>query len=341
MSAATDEPALERYPAHLHAGYRTATRRLRVSAVDEAAPDVRHLTLVDPDGAPLAPHEPGAHLVLAVGPDVRNAYSLTGDGFLPRTYEISVLLKRAEDGGTGGSARVHALCVGDEVEVEGPRSSFAPRHDQRHTLLLAAGIGITPVLSHARAVARWGGTAEVVYSYRPGRAAHLEELRSLAEHPAITLREVSGAAATAALLAERLADQPLGSHAYACGPPAFLDAYVEAAERACWPASRVHLERFSAPELDPGVAFTAVLADGERLGVAPGTSLLEALLAHGRPVANLCRQGVCGECVVPVRAGEVEHRDLVLSDGERAAGDRMLSCVSRGAHEGAVIEVEV
>ncbi|MCM0620765.1 PDR/VanB family oxidoreductase [Nocardioides bruguierae] len=337
---------LERYPAHLHPGYRTQARALRVAAVAPVAEDVVHVTLVDPAGVPLTPYEPGAHLVLTVGTDAagekqRNAYSLTGDGVVPRTYEISVLLQRPEDGGAGGSARVHALAVGDLVEVEGPRSSFAPRHDQRHTLLVAAGIGVTPVLSHARAVARWGGSAEILYSYRPGRGAHLEELRALAEQPGITLHEVVGREASAALLAERLADQPLGTHAYACGPPSFLEAYEAAAERACWPASRVHLERFAAPELDPGVLFSAVLADGTSLEVPPGTSLLEALLAAGRPVPNLCRQGVCGECVVPVRSGEVEHRDLVLSDAEREAGDVLLSCVSRAACEGGVIEVEV
>lgn len=338
---------LARWAPHQHAAYATGTRLLRVVETYAAAPGVRHVVLADPAGAPLAPHEPGAHLVLTTRPgapeEQRNAYSLTGDGFNPTRYAVSVLRIDPADGGRGGSAWVHdALGVGDLVEVEGPRSSFAPRHDQRHALLVAGGIGVTPVLSHARAVARWGGTVEVLYSYRPGRAAHLEDLRDLARRPGTTLHEATTPEATAGLLAERLANQPLGTHAYACGPLGLLDAYVGAAAAAGWPSERVHLERFAAPDLDPGVPFTARLASsGERLEVPPGTSLLEALLGAGRDVANLCRRGVCGECRVPVRRGAVEHRDLVLSDAEKEAGDRMLACVSRAQQAGAEIEVDL
>ncbi len=332
--------------AHLHPAYGVAPRLLRVIEVRDLTSAVRHVVLADPAGSALASHEPGAHLVVTTAPGTpaakRNAYSLTGDGVLPGRYAISVLRKDVADGGSGGSAWMHDVALDDLVEVEGPRSSFAPRHDQRHALLVAGGIGVTPVLSHARAVLRWGGTAEVVYSYRPGHAAHLEDLRELAGTTRITLREATTVPDTVALLTERLADQPLGTHAYACGPPALLEAYLAAGLAAGWPEERLHLERFAAPELDPGSPFAAlVVSTGRRVEVAPGTSLLAALVAAEVPVPSLCRQGVCGECVVPVRSGAVEHRDLVLSDAERAAGDRMLSCVSRGAHPGALIEVDL
>ncbi|MBF4162418.1 PDR/VanB family oxidoreductase [Nocardioides acrostichi] len=330
---------------HRHPGYRTGTRIVRVADVRDLTDSVRHLRLVADDGLPLAGHEPGSHLVLTTrghdGEVKHNAYSLTGDGVLPGSYAISVLHKRPEQGGTGGSSWMHALGPGDLVEVSGPRSAFAPRHDQRHALLVAGGIGVTPVLSHLRAIVRWGGTAEVLYSYRPGHAAHLDDLRELATTPGITLHEATTVEGTTRLLADRFADQPLGSHAYACGPPAMLDAYLEAGRAAGWPEERLHLERFAAPELDPGSPFTVRLADDRALDVPAGTSLLAALLDAGVDVPNLCRQGVCGECVVPLRGGEVEHRDLVLSDDERAAGDRLASCVSRGAHPGAVIEVDL
>ncbi|WP_028472447.1 PDR/VanB family oxidoreductase [Nocardioides alkalitolerans] len=349
MSAPAVERAVERYPAHLHPAYATGVRSLRVVEVVRLTDTVRHVVLEAPDGGVLASYEPGAHLVVTTFPEVlpteadqtekRNAYSLTGDGVNPRRYAVSVL--RRGDG--GGSDWVHdALAVGDLVEVEGPRSSFAPRHDQRHALLVAGGIGVTPVLSHARAVVRWGGTCEIVYSYRPGHGAHLEDLRALAARPGVTLHEATTVEHTARVLAERFADQPLGTHAYACGPVPMLDAYVDAAAAAGWPEGRVHLERFTAPELDAGVPFTATVAStGQRLAVPPGTSLLTALLDAGHEVANLCRQGVCGECLVPVRSGALEHRDLVLSESEKSAGDRMLSCVSRGGHAGAEIEVDL
>ncbi|MFW6775846.1 PDR/VanB family oxidoreductase [Nocardioides sp. CPCC 205120] len=334
---------VERYPAHLHPAYATGVRRLRVVELVPLTAAVRHVVLEAPDGGVLASHEPGAHVVLTTAPagaaPKRNAYSLTGDGVNPRRYAVSVL-RRGEG---GGSDWVHdTLAVGDLVEVEGPRSGFAPRHDQRHALLVAGGIGVTPVLSHARAVVRWGGTCEVVYSHRPGHAAHLDDLRALATRPGVTVHEVTTVEDTARVLADRLADQPLGTHAYACGPVPMLEAYVAAAAAAGWPEERVHLERFTAPALDAGVPFTATVAStGRRLAVAPGVSLLSALLDAGHDVPHLCRQGVCGECLVPVRSGALEHRDLVLSESEKAAGDRMLSCVSRGAHAGAEIEVDL
>jgi len=337
---------------HLHPSYDVSPRRLMVVEVRDLTPEVRHVVLVDPHGTALTPHEPGAHLVvtttpggLAGGTTKRNAYSLTGDGVVPRQYAISVLRKDAPTGSgdeSGGSVWMHGLGVGDVIEVEGPRSSFAPRHDQRHCLLVAGGIGVTPVLSHARAAARWGGSVEVLYSYRPGHAAHLDDLRALAETPGVSLREAVTVDETLALLRDRLADQPLGTHAYACGPPALLEAYLVAGRAVGWIDERLHLERFSAPALDPGSPFSAlIVSSGRRVDVAPGTSLLAALHDAGVVVPSLCRQGVCGECVVPVRSGELEHRDLVLSDVERRAGDRMLSCVSRGARSGALIEVDL
>ncbi|WP_300399780.1 PDR/VanB family oxidoreductase [Nocardioides sp.] len=339
-------------PGHLHPSYDVSPRPLMVVEVRDLTPEVRHVVLVDPHGTALTPHEPGAHLVVTTtpsGPDSgvtkRNAYSLTGDGVLPRQYAISVLRKDAPTGfgdESGGSVWMHGLEVGDVIEVEGPRSSFAPRHDQRHCLLLAGGIGVTPVLSHARAAVRWGGSVEVLYSYRPGHAAHLDDLHALAEAPGVSLRMAVTVDETLALLRDRLADQPLGTHAYACGPPALLAAYLEAGRAAGWTDERLHLERFSAPALDPGSPFSAlIVSSGRRVDVAPGTSLLVALHEAGVAVPSLCRQGVCGECVVPVRSGRLEHRDLVLSDVERRAGDRMLSCVSRGAGPDELIEVDL
>lgn len=332
-------------PAHLHPSYDVAPRSLIVVEASDLTPEVRHLVLVDPRGATLASYEPGAHLVVSTGSaggPKRNAYSLTGDGVLPQTYAISVLRKGGPHPEASGSVWMHALEVGDLVEVEGPRSSFAPRHDQRHALLLAGGIGVTPVLSHARAALRWGGTAEVLYSYRPGHAAHLEDLRTLAREPGLVLREATTVEQTLALLTQRLADQPLGTHAYACGPPALLEAYRSIGRSGGWTDERLHLERFSAPALDPGSPFSVLVSSsGRRIGVAPGVSLLAALQEAGIAVPSLCRQGVCGECVVPVRSGAVEHRDLVLSDAERAAGDRMVSCVSRGSGTDVLIEVDL
>ena len=311
---------------HLHDGYRTGSRTMRVVAFRPLTDAITHFRFAPLDGA-LTPYQPGSHLIVQAGA-TRNAYSLVDDGMYPDSYGISVLRK---DTG-GGSEWLHAnVAEGELIEVEGPRPMFAPVLDQRHALLVAGGIGVTPILSHARAAARDGLTVEIVYSYRPGQSAHVEDLRALAEQPDVTLHEVTGVDETIALLAERFAAQPLGTHAYACGPAPLLDTYQRIAASAGWPSARVHLERFTAPEQDPGDPFSVSLADGTVIDVPPGVSLLERLVDNGVEVTNMCRQGVCGECRIPVRAGQITHRDYVLSDEERASGDSMLCCVSRGA----------
>jgi len=322
---------------HLSAAYETGTRTFRVSEVRPLTDRIRHFRFVRADGGPLTAYQPGSHLIVTAG-EQRNAYSLVDDGINPRSYGISVL-RRGEG---GGSDWLHDhVTAGDLVQIEGPRAMFAPVLNQRHALLVAGGIGITPVLSHARALARSGTGADIVYSYRPGAAAHLDDLRELAAGNGFGLYEATTVEQTVAVLRERFAEQPLGSHAYACGPAPMLESYLELAAAAGWPECRVHLERFAAPEQDPGSPFTAVVAStAQRLPVAPGVSLLEALLEAGLPVPNLCRQGVCGECRIPVRAAgdAIEHRDLVLSAHDKAAGDSMLCCVSRGTEDS---EIEV
>ncbi|OUC77210.1 PDR/VanB family oxidoreductase [Gordonia lacunae] len=322
-------PVVGEYPAHLHPAYVTGPRPMRVLAVRRLTDDVTHFRFGSVDGAApvLTAYQPGSHLIIAAGGQ-RNAYSLVDDGMYPTSYGISVLRR----GAGGGSDWLHDNLIEDSiVEIEGPRSMFAPVLDQRGALLVAGGIGVTPVLSHARALARDGRRTDIVYSYRRGSGAHADDLRALAAQPSVTLHEVSGAVATAELIADRLRAQPLGTHAYACGPASLLEVYTRLADAAGWPGARVHLERFTAPEQEPGDPFTVTVASsGVRVDVPAGVSLLQRLRDTGIPVSSLCRQGVCGECRIPVRSGRIEHRDFVLTDDEKAAGDAMLCCVSRG-----------
>ncbi|MGY1835089.1 PDR/VanB family oxidoreductase [Blastococcus sp. SYSU DS0510] len=315
----------------VHAG--PGTRRLRVTDVRDAAAGIRTVEFVPADGGPLAAYPPGSHLVLHCG-DRRNAYSLTGSGIAPESYSVSVLL--CPDG-SGGSRWVHELAVGDIVAADGPRSAFAPVATARHHLLVAGGIGITPLLSHARAAARWHRDFTLLYGYRPGAGAHLDELRALCgprleEHP-----DVAGFVER---IEAALAAAPLGTHLYACGPAALLDTVLGTADRLGWPEARVHTERFSAAALDPGDPFEVTLArSGRRVTVPSGVTLLEALEISGVPVPNLCRQGVCGECRVPVVSGSPLHRDLFLSEAEKAAADSVMCCVSRST--GPTLELDL
>lgn len=306
---------------------------LMVSGVRDAAPGIRAVTFARPDGAALPGFAPGSHLVVECGP-VSNAYSLTGDPVAPLTYEISVL-ELAD--GAGGSSWVHRLQVGDSVSVLSPRSAFAPVLAARRHLMVAGGIGITPIVSHLRSAVLWGRDVEVLYAHRAGHGAHLDDVVALAGDRA---RLFTNRASFTEHLAATLADQPVGTHLYTCGPAGFMDHVVETALDLGWPGSRVHLERFGADALDPGEPFDAVLTrSGRTVSVASGTSLLEALEAGGIVVPNLCRQGVCGECRIGVRSGPPHHRDLFLSETEKAANDTLMACVSRA--EGDRLEIDL
>jgi ferredoxin-NADP reductase len=311
---------------------REGWRELTVAAADRGH-DVLHLRLVDPAGAPLPSFTPGAHLVIDAGGHA-NAYSLTGEFLDPQAYEVSVL--RLDDG-RGGSLWLHReVGVGDRLLVSQPRSAFPPVATARHHVLIAGGIGITPMLSHVRAALRFGLSFELIYGHRLERPLAGQWLRQVCAtrqlHPA------AGRVAMVELVWERLAAQPLGTHVYVCGPPAMIDAVHTIASSLGWPAERVHTEAFTSAALEPGEPFDVRLRDsGQRIRVPAGVSLLEALESQGVTVANLCRQGVCGECRVQVTDGLPLHRDLYLSDEERAAGDSVMCCVSRA--RGAELEL--
>ncbi|WP_375500528.1 PDR/VanB family oxidoreductase [uncultured Jatrophihabitans sp.] len=298
---------------------------LVVVGIVDAGP-VRTLTLVAEHGA-LPAYVPGSHLVIDCAGRL-TAYSLLDDGVLPDAYRISVLHR---PDGAGGSRWLHQLRFGDPVYTARPRSAFAPIAAAAHHLLIAGGIGVTPLLSHAHAAVRWGRPFTFLYRHRAG--AHVDELRSLCGE---RLRQFTDRAAFAEHLDRALFSQPLGTHLYVCGPAAFDDVVTGAALDAGWPPVRLHRERFTGDVLDAGRPFR-VRVGAASYDVPAGVSLLETLERNGFDVPSRCRQGVCGECLLPVRAGRVEHRDLFLSDAERLSGEHLLPCVSRAVDD--VLEV--
>jgi ferredoxin-NADP reductase len=306
---------------------------LVVTDITRHAPAILGFTLAAPDGAALPGFVPGSHLMVAAGPRT-NAYSLTSDGVDPAEYRISVL--RVADS-NGGSHWMHDhLRVGDTVAVQPPRSAFAPVSRAVKHLLIAGGIGITPILSHLRAARRWGRDVRVLYVFRDGHGAHVDDVGELAGSAAELF---TGRRPFADRLPSVLANQRLGTHLYVCGPAALIDHVTSTAAGLGWPGSRIHLERFGADVADPGDPFTVVLTEsGRTLEVPSGTSLLKALEDNGVQVPNLCRHGVCGECRIPVTRGTPAHRDLYLTDAEKRAGHALMPCVSR-ASKGATLEV--
>ncbi len=310
-----------------------ATRMVAVAGIEEPTDEVRTLRLVSATGEPLSPFAPGSNIEVHCG-ERRNAYSLIGDPRDTSHYAISVLRVA---GGAGGSRFLHDdVRRGDLLTISPPKSAFAPPAAARHHLLIAAGIGVTPFLSYARAFARTGASYELHYVHRARQDPHA----GLLGLPMQAVRRYVGRESLAASLPEVLDGARMGTHLSVCGPPAMIDETLTLARDRGWPAHRLHSERFVGVDAPPGEPFTARLArSGQTIDVPTGVSLLDAVLSAGIDLPHLCRQGVCGECKVGVLGGTPLHHDLHLSASQRAAGDAVMACVSRCDGDGLELDL--
>lgn len=309
--------------------------QLRVAAKWPAAEDICALELQRADGGPLPAFSAGAHIDLHLGDGLVRQYSLAGDPADTSRYLLGVLLEPAS---RGGSAAVHRrLRVGDVLGASLPRNHFGLDPDAPHNLLLAGGIGVTPLLSMAEQLHRDGRDFELHYCTRSAaRTAFAERLRDRAWAPRVRLHHDDAAPAQRLDLPRTLAGAPAGTHVYVCGPRGFIDWVLQGARDAGWDEARLHREYFAAdpaPGADGGdAAFEVELASSGRVvQVQPGQSIVQALGAAGIDVPTSCEQGVCGTCLTRVLSGTPLHRDSYLTDDERAAADQMLPCCSRAA----------
>lgn len=285
-----------------------------VSDAGAVADGVVALTLADPDGKSLPPWTPGAHIDVHIAPGVVRQYSLCSDPDDRAHYRIAVL--RVPDG-RGGSAAVHeTLRTGTRVTVSRPRNRFE-LVDAESYVLVAGGIGITPLLPMARALEAGGRPWRMLYGGRSRRTmAFLDELP--AARVTVAPQDETGRPDLAAFLAghER-------STVYVCGPSGLLDAVRERH------AGPVHTELFTAT-VQSGDAFDVRLARaGITVAVAENVSILDAVRAAGVDAPSSCELGICGTCETAVLAGTPEHRDDLLTEDEKASGRTMLICVSR------------
>ncbi|GAA3232865.1 PDR/VanB family oxidoreductase [Pseudonocardia petroleophila] len=308
---------------------------LRVTAKDVAADGVVVLTLAHPGGARLADWTPGAHIDLHLPDGTTRQYSLCGDRFDARTYRVGVL---REPAGRGGSAYVHdVLAVGDVVGVGGPRNNFPLVPSERY-LFVAGGIGITPLLPMVRQADLLGADWTLVYGgRRRGSMAFLDELESHGDRVHVLPEDRHGRLD----LPRWLGEPREGVAVYCCGPGPLLDAV----ESACagWPEHALRTERFVAREQGAPVRdrpFDVVLArTGATVSVGPDRTVLDAVRDAGVDVLSSCRQGTCGTCETEVLEGTPDHRDSLLRDDERAAGDCMFLCVSRSCSDRLVLDL--
>jgi ferredoxin-NADP reductase len=313
----------------------TSTVVLEVVAKTVVADDVATLTLAHPDGARLRDWSPGAHVDLVLPNGTTRQYSLCGDRWDPLTYTVGVL---REPAGRGGSAYVHdVLQPGHRVGVGGPRNNFPLVPADRY-LFVAGGIGITPLLPMVHQAALLGADWQLLYGgRRRASMAFLDQLAGYGDRVRLVPQDEQGLLDLPAFLGAPRAD----TRVYCCGPAPLLAA-IEAA-CAGWPRYSLRTERFVADELAAPAresGFAVELArSGRSVEVPPGVSVLEAVAGAGVEVLSSCRQGTCGTCETTVLAGRPDHRDSLLDDDERAAGDCMYVCVSRSLDDRLVLDL--
>jgi ferredoxin-NADP reductase len=320
----------------VHTTHDEVDLRLRVGRRTTGAEGVVVLDLRDPSGADLPAWSAGAHVDLELPGGLTRQYSLCGDPADRSVWRIAVL---REPDSRGGSAHVHEeLGEGADVEVRGPRNHF-PLAPASGYLFIAGGIGITPILPMIDAAEAAGAEWELHYGGRSLRSMAFLEALEEATGSRVTLHPQDE---VGLIDLDRLLGAPRpGTLVYCCGPEPLL----VAVEQRCadWPAGSLHVERFAPKDVGEPVLtgpFEVELAvSGLSLTVPPEKSVLQVVEDAGIGVLSSCTEGTCGTCETTVLAGEVDHRDSLLTPAEQAANDTMFICVSRAACPKLVLEL--
>lgn len=315
--------------------------RVRVARKHRETSDICSLELVPADGHALPPFTPGAHVDVHLGPGLTRQYSLCNDPDEEHRYVLGVL---REPSSRGGSVALHdQVEEGSILTIGVPRNNFPLINDGRRSLLIAGGIGVTPILSMARHLGRVGADFAFHYFARSrDRAAFLGEIQtstfSELTHFHFDDEAMGSKFEMRGLFA--LADE--SPHLYVCGPKGFMDAVLEAAKLQGWPSECLHYEFFvpqtQAEEGD--VAFDVTLArSGITIRVAKDQTVIQALTEAGVEVDTSCEQGVCGTCLTRVLEGTPDHRDKYLTPEEQSANDQFLPCCSRSLTSRLVLDL--
>jgi ferredoxin-NADP reductase len=316
------------------------TRKAKLKGVTQEAEDICVLEFGAADGAPLAPFSAGAHIDLHLANGLVRSYSLVNSPTEHHRYVIGVK-KEAE--GRGGSRFIHEqLHVGDVIEIGVPRNNFSLREEAGRSVLIAGGIGVTPLACMSRRLEELGKPWELHYAARDrSSAGFVPQLGAFG--PKVNFyfptEFYASSRATRIDIADIVHRAPPDAHIYCCGPRSMLSAFEAAvAGRA---ADQIHVEFFSNTEpFDTEGGFEVMLAkSGETIEVPSGKTILDVLLARGIDAPYSCLEGVCSSCETRVISGIPEHRDLILTTQERAAGDRMMICCSRSKSRTLVLDL--
>jgi vanillate O-demethylase ferredoxin subunit len=318
-----------------------ATIEVRVTRKADEAEGICSFELRAVDGRPLPAFCAGSHVDVHVPGGLVRQYSLCNDPAESHRYLIAVLKDPAS---RGGSAAMHErVQAGDTLAISAPKNHFALAHDAAEHLLLAGGIGITPLLCMAERLAVTGAAFTLHYATRSrARTAFADRIAASPFAARVRHHFDDGDAAQRLDLPRVLGAPRPGCHLYVCGPQGFMDAVLSTARAAGWPEAQLHWEFFGAAPVDTagdGSFEVQLASSGRVIVVARDQSVTQALEAAGVIVPTSCEQGVCGTCVTRVLAGVPDHRDLFLTPDEQAAGDQFTPCCSRAKSPRLVLDL--
>jgi ferredoxin-NADP reductase len=306
------------------------------------AEGINSYELTDPEGGELPPFTAGAHIDIHLANGVVRQYSLCNSPMERHRYVIAVL---RDEKGRGGSRALHdSLRVQDIVTVSAPRNNFRLAPAAKKVILLAGGIGMTPLKSMAHALEATGVPFELHYCARnAGCVAFREQLESRWEHGKLHFHFDHGDPAQGLDIAGLLRTAGDDTHLFYCGPGGFMKACAEASSH--WPAGTVHFEHFKAPEpppaaldaMAPGSFMVKIASTGALLEVPAERSIADVLEEAGVHIETSCQAGLCATCKIRYLEGEVDHRDFILDDGER--GQWLTACVSRATSGTLVLDL--
>ena len=299
-----------------------------VRSVTWEAPDIHSWELRPPSGGDLPAFTAGAHIDLQLPNGMLRSYSLVNPQSERHRYVIAAQKDRAS---RGGSRCLHEqVRTGDRVRISPPRNNFPLAEDARHSVLIAGGIGITPIFNMAARLAALGRSWALHYCARTrAGTAFLEPIAALqSAHGKVHLNFDGEPGGTMLDLAAVVGAADADAHFYCCGPLPMLAAFEAAT--AARPPAQVHVEYFTAKDAPAkGGGFTVVLSkSGIELVVPEGKTILDTVLAAGIDAPYSCMEGVCGTCETRVIEGAPEHRDLVLTKDEQATNRVMMICCS-------------
>ncbi len=313
--------------------------RVRLSKVEVMTERTTKYEFTSLDGTPLPEWKAGAHLDIVVAPEFLRQYSMSGDPADRSTYQIGVL---REDNGRGGSQLLHRIFTEDrKLFISKPINHFPVQTNATHHLLMGGGIGITPMIAMAHELHAAKQSFVMHYSCSTRKdAAYLQDLAAVPWHQCIHLHfSDEGSRADLDAL---LASHSPGTHVYTCGPDAYMQSVVAAAEKAGLSNEQIHSEYFSLPEVPEYINYPFTLKliqSGKQFEVPADKSATDVLTENGIQIDVKCSDGLCGVCKCSIVSGEVEHRDFVLSKSQQKR--EVILCQSRAAQRDGILEIDL